>query len=108
RNDKQTIVRINDRGPFIKGRIIDLSRAAAREIDMVKAGVVPVRVEVLKPIAVVDKPNLRLTEGSRKRGEAMARVAAEKERENAAAKLTPGNVRQRSTETSRNRRQRRM
>jgi rare lipoprotein A len=46
RNNRTTEVRINDRGPFIEGRIIDLSLAAAREIDMVAAGVVPVRIEV--------------------------------------------------------------
>jgi len=38
---------INDRGPFVPGRIIDLSRAAADKIDMIKAGVAKVRVEVL-------------------------------------------------------------
>lgn len=37
-NGKSVIVRVNDRGPFIKGRIIDLSRAAAAEIGMVSAG----------------------------------------------------------------------
>ncbi len=46
-NDRSTTVRITDRGPFIENRIIDLSLAAAREIDMVAAGVTPVRVEVL-------------------------------------------------------------
>ena len=40
-------VRINDRGPFVDGRIIDLSRGAARRIDMVKAGVAPVEVKVV-------------------------------------------------------------
>lgn len=40
-------VRINDRGPFVDGRIIDLSRRAARRIDMVKAGVAPVEVKVV-------------------------------------------------------------
>lgn len=40
-------VRINDRGPFVAGRVIDLSRKAARRIDMLKAGVVPVEVEVV-------------------------------------------------------------
>lgn len=45
---KSVIVRINDRGPFIKGRIIDLSYAAAKVIDMVGPGVVPVKVEVLE------------------------------------------------------------
>lgn len=38
---------INDRGPFVAGRIIDLSRKAARRIDMLKAGVVPVEVRVV-------------------------------------------------------------
>jgi rare lipoprotein A len=46
-NGKSTTVRITDRGPFIENRVIDLSLAAAREIDSVGAGVVPVRVEVL-------------------------------------------------------------
>jgi rare lipoprotein A len=44
-NDKWVIVRINDRGPFSKGRIIDLSYAAAKQIDMIRAGVASVRVE---------------------------------------------------------------
>ena len=46
-NGKSTVVRITDRGPFVDNRIIDLSLAAAREVDSVEAGVVPVRVEVL-------------------------------------------------------------
>ncbi len=61
KNGKSVLVRINDRGPYIRGRIIDLSRRAAEEIQMTKAGVVSVRVEVLAPIPVVEKPNLRLT-----------------------------------------------
>ena len=48
-NGKSTTVRITDRGPFIENRIIDLSLAAAREIDSVGPGVVPVRVEVTSP-----------------------------------------------------------
>jgi rare lipoprotein A len=44
-NGKFADVRITDRGPFVEGRIIDLSLAAAREIDMVAAGVARVRVE---------------------------------------------------------------
>jgi rare lipoprotein A len=48
KNGKQTEVRINDRGPFVDGRVIDLSFAAAREIDAVAAGVVPVRLELLQ------------------------------------------------------------
>jgi rare lipoprotein A len=46
-NGKSTVVRIIDRGPFVANRVIDLSLAAAREVDAVGAGVVPVRVEVL-------------------------------------------------------------
>lgn len=48
RNGRDVVVRINDRGPFIRGRIIDLSKAAAREIDMIEDGVVPVKLKVLK------------------------------------------------------------
>ena len=46
-NDKSTVVRITDRGPFVDNRIIDLSMAAAREIDSIGPGVVPVRLEIL-------------------------------------------------------------
>jgi rare lipoprotein A len=47
RNGRSVIVRINDRGPYGRGRIIDVSAAAARQLDMMGAGVVPVRIEVL-------------------------------------------------------------
>jgi rare lipoprotein A len=46
-NGRSTTVRITDRGPFVDNRIIDLSLAAAREIELVGPGVAPVRVEVL-------------------------------------------------------------
>jgi rare lipoprotein A len=46
-NGRHTIVRINDRGPFKKKRIIDLSYAAARELGAVRTGIVRVRVEVV-------------------------------------------------------------
>jgi rare lipoprotein A len=46
-NGKFTVVRITDRGPFVDNRIIDLSMAAAQEIDSIGPGVVPVRVEIL-------------------------------------------------------------
>jgi rare lipoprotein A len=46
-NGKKIIVRINDRGPFVAGRIIDLSNKAAHQIDMVKTGTVKVRLTVL-------------------------------------------------------------
>ena len=48
KNGRSVIVRINDRGPYgNRGRIIDLSEAAARRLDMIDAGVVPVIVEVV-------------------------------------------------------------
>jgi len=47
-NGKSVVVRINDRGPFKRKRIIDLSYAAAKKIGMIEAGVVKVRIEVLK------------------------------------------------------------
>ena len=43
-NGKTVKVRVNDRGPFIAGRIIDLTRKAAKKIDMVNAGVVKVKI----------------------------------------------------------------
>jgi rare lipoprotein A len=41
------IVRINDRGPFKPGRIIDVSEAAAEVLDMQKHGITPVKIEVM-------------------------------------------------------------
>ncbi|MBC8524147.1 MAG: septal ring lytic transglycosylase RlpA family protein [Chlorobium phaeobacteroides] len=45
-NGRKVMVRINDRGPYIKGRIIDLSLEAAKEINLLKKGVAKVRIEV--------------------------------------------------------------
>ncbi len=44
---RSVVVRINDRGPYGRGRIIDLSRAAAERLGMLRSGVAPVRVEQL-------------------------------------------------------------
>lgn len=46
-NQRQVVVRVNDRGPFVKGRIIDVSTAAARRMNMTGQGVAQVRLEVL-------------------------------------------------------------
>ena len=46
-NDKSVTLRITDRGPFVDGRIIDVSFQAAKDLDFVKAGLAEVRVEVL-------------------------------------------------------------
>ena len=47
RNGKQTEVRINDRGPFVANRVIDLSLSAAQAIDMIGTGTAPVRLEMI-------------------------------------------------------------
>jgi rare lipoprotein A len=47
KNGRSVIVRINDRGPFVGGRIIDLTKAAAHRLDFVSAGLANVRVTVL-------------------------------------------------------------
>jgi rare lipoprotein A len=47
RSGRSVVVKINDRGPYVKGRVIDLSRAAAKEIGLTKKGVAKVKVEVL-------------------------------------------------------------
>ncbi len=46
-NGRAVDVTVNDRGPFVDGRIIDLSRRAAEKLDMIRAGVVEVSVEVV-------------------------------------------------------------
>jgi rare lipoprotein A len=48
RTGKSVVVKINDRGPFVKGRVIDLSRAAAQQIGLTKKGLAKVKVEVLE------------------------------------------------------------
>lgn len=55
-NNKSTIVRINDRGPFVENRIIDLSRAAAMDIGMIGSGTAPVRLEVIGFGGVIESP----------------------------------------------------
>ena len=47
RNGRSVVVRINDRGPFIRGRVIDVSTGAARNLGMINSGLAPVKIEVL-------------------------------------------------------------
>ena len=49
KNNREAVVRINDRGPFVGDRIIDLSFSAARQLDMIEEGTAPVRLTVLNP-----------------------------------------------------------
>jgi rare lipoprotein A len=46
-NDREIVVRINDRGPFVKERVIDLSMAAAKKLGIIDGGTAPVRIEAL-------------------------------------------------------------
>jgi len=56
-NGKQVVVRVNDRGPFRKGRIIDLSWGAAKAIGMISQGIVPVVVEKIREPNIPYKPD---------------------------------------------------
>ena len=46
-NGRSIVVRINDRGPYKHGRVIDLSEAAAQQLDMQRTGLVPVKLQVI-------------------------------------------------------------
>ncbi len=59
-NNKTAIVRVNDRGPFHSGRIIDLSYAAAYKLDVIKTGTANVAIEVIK----IDKPGTTIVKSS--------------------------------------------
>ncbi|MHB9027154.1 MAG: septal ring lytic transglycosylase RlpA family protein, partial [Candidatus Latescibacterota bacterium] len=47
-NDRTVIVRVNDRGPFIEGRILDLSYGAAKELGMIEKGIQEVEITVIR------------------------------------------------------------
>jgi len=58
RNDKQVIVKVNDRGPFVDGRIIDLSYAAAQKLDIISNGTAEVEIEtIIKNSAAIERNN---------------------------------------------------
>jgi rare lipoprotein A len=54
-NHRAVDVRIQDRGPFVNGRIIDLSRAAARQIEMIGPGTTKVRITIIRPPADIQR-----------------------------------------------------
>lgn len=58
RNGRRVVVRVNDRGPFLEGRIIDLSYAAAARLGMLESGTAPVEVRALPPYQ--RRPGIRL------------------------------------------------
>jgi rare lipoprotein A len=51
-NNRQVAVKVNDRGPFVAARIIDMSRAAAEQLDMLITGTAPVLIEVMSGVAL--------------------------------------------------------
>lgn len=61
---KSTVVRVNDRGPFIPGRIVDLSYRAAQDLDIVGGGVAPVLLEVLTSASGSTAPSKKDQEGT--------------------------------------------
>ncbi len=80
-NGKSVTVRVNDRGPFVEGRIVDLSYAAAKKIDMTEVGLAPVTIEVID--APVSKPETQVSNLDNKRRRSYIQVGAYKEIENA-------------------------
>jgi rare lipoprotein A len=59
KTDNSVVVRINNRGPFIKGRIVDLSVDAAKKLGTYDRGIAKVRLEVLREIPILTSPNIR-------------------------------------------------
>lgn len=55
-NDRTVFVRVTDRGPYVRHRVIDLSRAAARELDIIQAGFAMVEITPFLPIEIPFKP----------------------------------------------------
>jgi len=63
-SDRSVVVRVNDRGPFARGRIIDLSLAAARKLDMLRAGKATVKLEIARSAGESAEVNLSSGEAS--------------------------------------------
>lgn len=64
RNGRSVVVRINDRGPFVDGRIIDLSHAAARSIEMIGPGTARVELEILSAPSPAEPPHFAVQVGA--------------------------------------------
>jgi rare lipoprotein A len=56
---KSVVVRINNRGPFVRGRIIDLSVVAAKQLGTYERGIAKVQIQALREIPVMRSPNMR-------------------------------------------------
>ncbi|MDI9528774.1 MAG: septal ring lytic transglycosylase RlpA family protein [Candidatus Cloacimonadota bacterium] len=65
KNGKSVVVRVNDRGPFKRGRQLDISYSAARELDMLAAGVLKLQVEIILPEQIAKEPVASSEESNR-------------------------------------------
>ena len=82
-NDKIVHVRINDRGPFVEGRIIDLTRAAASKLDMVGAGLAKVEIRIIEDPAELAENKDHNIETGLMQHDWIIQVASFSKRENA-------------------------
>jgi len=64
-NNRSVVVRINDRGPFKRGRIIDLSVAAAQQLGIIRKGSATVKIELVTQRDAFARPNVQVTYGER-------------------------------------------
>lgn len=80
-NSKSVVVRVNDRGPFVPNRIIDLSKSAAQSLDFIGAGIADVKIEVIEEDGkyIADKPAENVQQPRPKQQE--SQVAAKVDRE---------------------------
>jgi rare lipoprotein A len=86
-NDKNVEVRVIDRGPFVEGRIIDVSHAAARALELIGPGTAPVRLEVIRTPAGVPPAIFAVQVGAFRDRASAERVRAEMAVRYGAAKL---------------------
>ncbi len=78
-NNKSVIVRVNDKGPFVKGRIIDLSKAAAQKIGLLDTGLAEVKIQVLgKKAAYTESESKTTTSKPKKEPNPKAKIVEEK------------------------------
>ena len=82
-NKRSVTVRVNDRGPFVKGRIVDLSYAAAKQIGIDKAGIAPVTIEVIDTPVAQTRDTFKVSKLSNKARVSYIQVGAYRKMENA-------------------------
>jgi rare lipoprotein A len=86
-NSKSVDVRINDRGPFVDGRIIDISHAAARAIEMIGPGIANVRLEIMSQPAARVPAQYAVQVGAFRNRENAERVCSQMQARYGAARL---------------------